>query len=329
MQKTKQWGTLIHETVQLGGKLVFLIEDAPSDLDEWLKPLDEKFRFEIPIVKRHLNDLLHKKFITGPEDLIFIFESQKAHLVFLNAVLQGQRVLISDSKSDIKLENADFLWSHCDLPKWSQMVAELHLNWQKLTKLIDIQSANENPCLFLDRDDVVIKNIPYNNNPEKVELIPGVENLISKAHDKGYWVALVTNQSGLGRGLITWDEYQKVHQRMLELLAQKGCWIDESVWAAYIEDKAVPYGRLYASLRKPRPGMFQMVNYKLQVHMQKSLMVGDSASDLIAAFNAGVGKLYLYRSEKMDQEKRELFRYSKNNPEFHFEVLSDFSEVIV
>ncbi len=68
---------------------------------------------------------------------------------------------------------------------------------------------------------MVVKNVPYNTDPKKVELTPGIELLISAAHAKGYWVAVVTNQSGLGRGWISWGEYQDVHQKMLQLLADK------------------------------------------------------------------------------------------------------------
>lgn len=327
MQKMMQWETLIYETVQLGGKLVFLVDDAPENLDEWLKPLYEKFGFEIPVVKRHVPDLLHKRFLTSPEDIIFIFSSQQVHIVNLNSVLQGQRVVISEAALEEEIDNADFVWSPCNVVKWTKMLIELHQKWHQLSGLTYLKEAHVSPCLFLDRDDVVVKNVPYNNDPDKVELIPGIEHLISSAHAKGYWVALVTNQSGLGRGLVSWGEYQKVHQRMLQLLAQKGSWIDESVWSAYIEEENVPFGRLYASLRKPRPGMFQMVNSKLKIDMSKSLMVGDSATDLIAAFSAGVGRLFLFHSEKIETEKQKLQQYQKENPCFEYETVTEHSAV--
>lgn len=324
-----QWETLIHETVQLGGNLVFLSDDTPENFDGWIQPLLEIFRFEIPVVKRRVGDLLHKKFSTSPLDLICVFASQKKHIIALNSVLQGQRVLISDVELSEKEEILDFVWAPCSLTVWMQMLYQLQRKWSHLSTLVEIKDSHEGPCLFLDRDDVVVKNIPYNNDPGKVELIPGIEKLISLAHAKGYWVSLVTNQSGLGRGWVSWLEYQKVHQRMLQLLVQKGCWIDECVWAAYIDEESVPYGHLFAGLRKPRSGMFQMVNTKLQVNMGQSLMVGDSASDLIAAFGAGVGRLCLFQSEKIEKERNQLIQYQQKNNSFSFETVTDLSNMML
>lgn len=327
MQKMMQWETLIHETVQMGGSLVFLSDDAPANLAEWLLPLDGIFRYEIPVVKRCVTDLLHKKFCTSAQDLIFVFSSQKKHIMALNSTLQGQRVLISEVEVFEHEDIVDFIWASCSVNDWTQMLDHLQRAWPRLMKLVDLKGSFEGPCLFLDRDDVVVKNVPYNNDPNKVELIPGIEDLISLAHGKGYWVSLVTNQSGLGRGWVSWADYQKVHQRMLQLLTQKACWIDECVWSAYIDEDSVPYGRLFAGLRKPRTGMFQMVNSKLKVNMTKSIMVGDSASDLIAAFGAGVGRLYLFQSEKIEKERNQLIQYQQKNTSFAFETVTELATI--
>lgn len=334
MQKMMRWETLIQETVQMGGSLVFLSEDSPPNIGEWLKPLDEVFRYEIPVIKRCVRDLLQKKFNTRPQDMTFIFSSQEKYIAELNAVLQGQRVLLTEADISEGIEgedsgnrNVDFIWSSCSLSNWKQVWKHIDSEWKGLSKLVDLKDSHQEPCLFLDRDDVVVKNVPYNNDPDKVELISGIEGLISSAHSKGYWVSLVTNQSGLGRGWVSWAQYQKVHQRMLQLLAQKGCWIDECVWSAFIDEDSVPYGRLFAGLRKPRNGMFQMVNSKLHVNMAKSLMVGDSASDLIAAFGAGVGRLCLFQSEKIEKERNQLLQFQKENASFDFEVVIELSDV--
>lgn len=325
-----QWETLIHETVQMGGSLIFLSDETPANFGEWLKPLDEVFRYEIPVIKRRVTDLLQKKFSTCPQDIIFIFSSQKKYIAELNAVLQGQRVFLTETEvsegSEATVQgNVDFIWTSCSLSSWEQVWERVHSKWTGLVKLADLKDSHQGPCLFLDRDDVVVKNVPYNNDPDMVVLIPGVEKLISLAHAKGYWVSLVTNQSGLGRGWVSWAEYQKVHQRMLQLLAEKGCWLDECVWSAFIDEESVPYGRLFAGLRKPRNGMFQMVNSKLHVNMAKSLMVGDSASDLIAAFGAGVGRLCLFQSEKIEKERNQLLQFQKENDSFDFEIVTDLS----
>jgi len=171
--------------------------------------------------------------------------------------------------------------------------------------------------------------VPYNKNPDLVELMPGITDLINRAHVAGYWVALVTNQSGLGRGWITWDEYQKVHQQMLRLLAAQGSWLDECVWAGFYEKEPAPAGMQFAGLRKPRGGMFQQVQDKLKVNLGASVMVGDSATDLIAAHGMGLKKLYLFNSEKIAEEKSKISEFQKYEPLLQYSVITNFSEVLI
>lgn len=324
-----QWETQIIDTVQMGGVLVFIADGAPADIEEWLKPLHEKYLGQIPFVKRSMRDLLSVRYQTKPQDMIFIFSSQVECLASLNAVLQGQRVFVGAEPPSLFKALVDFVWAPCELSDWKMGMDRLADLLRGLTAPQDFLESHEAPCLFLDRDDVVVKNVPYNKDPDKVELQPGIEDLISRAHQKGYWVALVTNQSGLGRGWISWAEYQAVHQKMLALLAEKSCWIDECVWSFFIDQEATPAGRLMASLRKPRTGMFQLVNSKIKVNMARSVMVGDSASDLIAAEGAGVGSLYLLSSEKLSKEQSTLADYQKDHPSFQFEVRSDLKSVIL
>ncbi|MEK2690179.1 D-glycero-alpha-D-manno-heptose-1,7-bisphosphate 7-phosphatase [Bdellovibrio sp. GT3] len=321
----KSWAQLVADTVRMGGMLVFINDQAPQDLTKWLSPLSQQFSGRIPFAVRSHNDFLRGNHRTGPHDLIFFFEGQKSVLQSLDAKLQGQRVWVSPA--DSMPHAVDYLWHNADLSSWEIFWQSLATQFDSLMENWQEEAADFTPCLFLDRDDVVVKNVPYNKDPEKVELIPEVVSLIRKAHDLGYWVAVVTNQSGIGRGRISWSEYKSVHQRMLRMLAQNGAWIDECVWSSFIENEAVPEGRTFASLRKPRAGMFQIVKEKLKVDMPKSLMVGDSATDLIAAYSAGVGQCFLLKSEKFDQERETLEKFRLANAGFKYQAISEASEI--
>ncbi len=320
------WERLIADTIQMGGVLIFLRDQAPGDLSQWISSLQTLFAGEIPVVLRSAGDLQQGKFKTRSEDLIFFFESQTPLVSSLNSVLQGQRILLSKG---LQPRGVDFVWADASLQVWNETLRNLKNNLMSVKPLHENHSTQETACLFLDRDDVVVKNVPYNNDPSKVKLMPGVVELIQKAHAKGYWVALVTNQSGLGRGRISWTEYKKVHQRMLELLAAQNCWIDESVWASFIENEAVVEGRLLASLRKPRAGMFQLVHDKLRVKMSESFMVGDSATDLMAAHAAGVKHLCLFHSDKFVAEENSLREYQKAHPDFQLQVLKNLKDLLL
>ena len=323
----KSWAQLIADTVRMGGVLVFIEDQAPTNLEEWLKPLASIFAFRIPVSRRSAAELASRKYQTRSHDLIFFFEGQEKVLQNLDSVLQGQRVWLSAKSQDH--HNVDYIWGQTTLESWETFWQSLQPQFDTLLENWQRDTEETSPCLFLDRDDVIVRNVPYNKEASKVEILPGAVDLIRRAHAQGYWVALVTNQSGIGRGRISWAEYQTVHQRMLELLAQQGAWIDECVWSAFIENESAQEGRILAGLRKPRAGMFQLVQEKLKVKMSNSMMVGDSATDLIAASAAGVQNCYLFHSEKFAQELEVLNEFQRRHSEFKFSTVTDLAKLLI
>ncbi|UYL08935.1 HAD-IIIA family hydrolase [Bdellovibrio sp. SKB1291214] len=321
----KSWAQLVADTVRMGGVLVFIKDQAPQDFPEWLQSLNDSFGMKIPISVRNKSDFATGRFHTGAHDLIFFFQGQESVLAALDSHVQGQRVWISSQPQNLNI--IDYNWHVGDLAAWTSFWSTLASQFDALVENWTTSEMDHAPCLFLDRDDVVVKNVPYNKDPEQVELIPEIVQLIRQAHEHGYWVALVTNQSGIGRGRISWQEYKKVHQRMLKLLSEQGAWIDDCVWSSFIENEGVPEGRLLAGLRKPRAGMFQLVKEKLKVDMAKSIMVGDSATDLIAAYSAGVGSCYLFKSVKFDQERETLEKFRAGNSKFSYQAILAASDI--
>lgn len=324
MEQDKKLVNLFADTVRMGGNLIFLIDNGPENILDWLNPVSSDGR--VPFARRKLQDLSTGFFSTRPEDLILFFSDQEQYLNQLRARVQGQRLLLGKDTQVPIDQDFDYVWPSCFLNDWKRV-------WIQVTQELEkspgqrLRDSSGAPCLFLDRDDVIVKNIPYNKDPDKVELVPGIEKLIQRAHQIGFWVAMVTNQSGIGRGWISWLEYKMVHQKTLELLAAKGCWLDECVWATYIEGSDLYSGRVLAGLRKPRNGMFQIVNSKLNVDFPKSVMVGDSATDLIAAQNAGIKHLYLLESEKVEAEKRVLEEFNLKKVELRYSILKNLEEV--
>jgi D-glycero-D-manno-heptose 1,7-bisphosphate phosphatase len=302
------------ETWQRGGRFVFLTEALPKAA--------EQFAGAVFVSE---TDLLNKICSTTAHDLVFIFESQFASLQKIDSCLQGQRIFVGHGdKTWLQSGWVDVIIPALDSEQWKSAFAQV----QRGTKsLPDFRTTVGQPCLFLDRDDVVVKNVPYNKDPAQVVLTSGIAEFIHRAHTKNWWVALVTNQSGLGRDRITWEEYQKVHQQMLKLLAAQGAWIDESVWASHIEDAPHAAGDFFAGLRKPRPGMLQQVDDKLKVDLKSSVMVGDSASDVFAAYHAGLSNIYLLNTDKVDAEVVKIQNAEKYLPGLRYQVVHDFKEV--
>lgn len=318
---------LILETVQLGGSLVFLADKAPSSLPEWTASLQKHFGAEIPFSVRRAPDLVARRFVTRPEDLILVFTEQESLMESLGGVLAGQRVLLGSESAPGLKDSWDFVLADVTVMLWPTLLQNLRSQWLQSSVLQGLPGEHQAPCLFLDRDNVVVKDVPYNKDASAVVLMPGIAGLINEAHAKGFWVALVTNQSGLGRGRITWSEYQSVHQQMLRLLAEQKAWIDDCEWSAFIDEAGTQRGRLLAGLRKPRNGMFLKINDKLKTDLAASVMVGDSASDLKAAHAAGVKKLYLLASDKIAKQQESLKSYQSLHADFTYQTVETLTDI--
>lgn len=157
-------------------------------------------------------------------------------------------------------------------------------------------------ALFLDRDGIVIEDVGYIDDPAQVRLKPEVLPLIEKAQAKNWAVVIVTNQSGLGRELYGFKTYDRVNQEMLKQLAYRGLYVDRVELAPYFEGSDRAFGLMRSSLRKPRPGMFFDVADELGIDLGRSWMIGDRATDLMAAGIAGLEKAFLVKSDKYPGE---------------------------
>jgi len=134
-------------------------------------------------------------------------------------------------------------------------------------------------ALFLDRDDTIIKNIPYMSRVEDIEYLPGVFDALLKLQDKGFKIFIVTNQSGLSRELITYKELEDIHQKITDDFSSKGL----RIYKYYIS----PYIHKHPR-RKPGPQLLLEAQRDFNVDLSKSIMVGDGDRDVDAGYNAGL-----------------------------------------
>jgi D-glycero-D-manno-heptose 1,7-bisphosphate phosphatase len=192
-----------------------------------------------------------------------------------------------------------------------------------------LEGFGQQSCLFLDRDGVIIHDIPYNTDLEKVTLKSGIIELFKKAHGLGMWITVVSNQSGLGRGYFSWTAYRQVHQKICQLLAARGEWVDLALCAPYYEGTDFKQAQARPHYRKPDVGMFKHAEEELGVAFSSSVMVGDSATDLMPAYLSGVRKLYLMTSEKQTVEMQKLDEFQKAHPDFKYRLITNFSEISI
>ena len=141
--------------------------------------------------------------------------------------------------------------------------------------------------LFLDRDGVVNVNRHYVGHIEEFEFNPGIFELCSWARSQGFVIVIVTNQSGVGRGLFTIDQYHHLTNWMLEQFSLNDCKIDLVV-ASPIDPNNENNSEALKSRRKPNPGMIFDACEVLNIDPHVSVLIGDSDSDVEAAQAAGI-----------------------------------------
>lgn len=139
------------------------------------------------------------------------------------------------------------------------------------------------PALFLDRDGTLIENVDYLADPDRVHVYPGATAMLAAFRDAGHALVMVTNQSGIGRGLLTWDQYDAVAARVRDTLAADGVVLDAEIACGHGPVEGATCG-----WRKPAPGMFLEAIRQLDIPLLGSLVVGDRLSDLEAGAAAGV-----------------------------------------
>lgn len=145
------------------------------------------------------------------------------------------------------------------------------------------------PALFLDRDGVLNVDRGYVHRWEDFTWIPGARETVAAFNRAGWWVIVVTNQSGVGRGYYPEAAVHDLHARMQADLAGVGARIDAFYHAPQHPEAADPaYRHPDPPLRKPNPGMLLQALADWPIAREASLMVGDRPSDLEAARRAGV-----------------------------------------
>jgi D-glycero-D-manno-heptose 1,7-bisphosphate phosphatase len=155
------------------------------------------------------------------------------------------------------------------------------------------------PTIFLDRDGVLIENRPdYVRDWSQVEIIPEAIRALSLAPIKKYKVIIVTNQSSVGRGLVSLKNAQNINQQLINLIHEQGGQIDGVYMCPHApEDDCL--------CRKPLPGLLLQATKDLSLDLQRSWMIGDAWSDIQAGAAAGVRGTILLKTGRGIEQLRQ------------------------
>jgi D-glycero-D-manno-heptose 1,7-bisphosphate phosphatase len=151
------------------------------------------------------------------------------------------------------------------------------------------------PAVFLDRDGTLIEEKSYLTRPDQVRLLPGVGVALQRLRAAGFVCVVVTNQSAVGRGLMTEDDLVRVHDEMSRQLLAAGARVD-AIYHCPLVPTTSDRSIIEHPERKPGPGMLQRAARELHLDLPASWMIGDQLSDHCAGRNAGCRGTILVRT---------------------------------
>jgi D-glycero-D-manno-heptose 1,7-bisphosphate phosphatase len=153
-------------------------------------------------------------------------------------------------------------------------------------------------AVFLDRDGTFIEDAGYLHDPKQVRLIPGAAQAIKRLNADGFAVLVVTNQSGIARGLLSVEDYQATERRVDELLAAEGARLDAHYFCPHLPELSGP-----CECRKPGTLLYRQAAQQLGLDLPQSWWVGDRVRDVLPARALG-GKGILVLTGAGESEAR-------------------------
>lgn len=160
-------------------------------------------------------------------------------------------------------------------------------------------SGGKRRALFLDRDGVINEEVGYLSRSADVRFVPGIFSLCRAAQRHGYIIVVVTNQSGIARGLYTELEFGNLMRWMRGQFMNEHVRLDGVYHCPYHPEYGVGVYRRDHEDRKPSPGMLLRAARDLGIELGASAMVGDRCSDVAAANAAGLRNVFLLTSTEM------------------------------
>jgi len=143
------------------------------------------------------------------------------------------------------------------------------------------------PAVFLDRDGTINEEVDFVRTPDQLVLIPGAGAAIRRLNRAGLLTCVISNQSGVGRGLYTEETLTLIHARLVEDLKKEEAMLDRIYYCPHHPTEGVPPYNISCACRKPNPGMLLAAEREFQVDLQRSTVVGDRSVDILAGRAVG------------------------------------------
>jgi D-glycero-D-manno-heptose 1,7-bisphosphate phosphatase len=249
-----------------------IIADKDFHVMNWLHKEDERKWY-----KNRVNAGLH---IISPDILTLFTEPRKTDLDrdVLKKLIETRGLVCYDSPEYVRdMGTPD---------RYKQVINDVESGLVERKNL-----SNKQEAVFLDRDGTINKFVKFLHNIDDFELIDGVAEFIAKTNAEGKLVIVITNQPVIARGEASWEQLFEIHNKMETLLGEKGAYLDDIFICPHHPDKGFdgerPEYKIDCNCRKPKPGLFFQAAEKYNIDLARSIMIGDSDRDIVAAEAAG------------------------------------------
>jgi D,D-heptose 1,7-bisphosphate phosphatase len=148
-------------------------------------------------------------------------------------------------------------------------------------------SNAKHKAVFLDRDNTLVEDPGYISHPSQVKLLGGTAASLVQLRKMDFLTIVVSNQSGVARGIVTEEVLAQIHHQLEKLLADEGAYLDAIYYCPFHPDGVISKYRMESELRKPAPGMLLKAAQDHNIDLSRSWMIGDSYRDIEAGKRAG------------------------------------------
>ena len=157
------------------------------------------------------------------------------------------------------------------------------------------------PAVFLDRDGTIIEDVHYLTDPASIRLIEGAGEALARLSKAGFALVVVTNQSAIGRGWLTEEGLETIHDAMRDRFAPFVTF--DGIYHSPFAPSGTDRFEIEDPLRKPAPGMLRRAARDLDLDLERSWMIGDAVTDALAGRNAGCRGTILVRTGRGASEE--------------------------
>lgn len=163
------------------------------------------------------------------------------------------------------------------------------------------------PAVFFDRDGTLNEEVEFLSVPEQLRLIPGAGDAVRIANERGFVTCVISNQSGVARGLFSESALVPIHAKLITELGSRGAHLDRIYYCPHHPTEGIPPYNIDCSCRKPRPGMLRQAEHELGVDLPRSFVIGDRLADILAGRSVGARSVLVLTGygESARRESRE------------------------